>query len=808
MKRRSIGVGLTVLVIGAGSGGWVAARNIRSPEEVAAQQGPPAASRITVPVIKTVLSSTLITRGTVRFGEPKEVLLASSGIKAGTSQVVTSPATTGAEVAEGGKLMEIGGRPVFALTGDTPMYRDLRPGDTGTDVRQLENALVRLGFKPGTVDDTFDANTESAVEAWYRSTGFEAFGPTDAQRTALGNARESASKAAEALRQAQQTLADVRKPPTPDKALQADEQVATARAKLDGLNDDAAKQLSAAQTAVDAKAVAVQVAQRSLDDARTALDRARSDATDSSPIDDAQAGVAKAQAAVAQAERGVVKARQGVPDAQTAIDDAERALADTQLSEQDANDAVARAQQALDTANNTPAKLVPQGNNTFTVDEEGRKANIASAEAGVRQAKSGLRSAQSATRQAQRNLDTRKNAVDDAANAVAVAQQALADAHLAVERAERDVVKAQRSMADREQAVADATTKLAQSDQAARQAQSDLNQATAGVPVAQRQIAETRRAAQAQLAIAEAARKTSTNPADTTSASAQVRSAEQAKLRADAELADLEAEVGIVVPANEVVFFPTLPLRIDTTKLARGEIATGAVMTVTTSRLAVDSSLDLADAQLAHVGDKVQIDASDFDISLAGYISELATTPGTDGVDATKVYMEITPDEGASDANGSDDANSKSASGTDDQTSADDENGPRLGVLRRPGLSSLNGQSVKITVPVRSTGGPVLAVPTPAVSAAADGTSRVEVEDTPGAPTRFVTVRVGLAAEGLVAVTPVNGKLEEGSQVVVGTATPTDVEAVTEPQDEGGAGSSSDTVAGTDPDTVADSAAS
>lgn len=50
---------------------------------------------------------------------------------------------------------------------------------------------------------------------------------------------------------------------------------------------------------------------------------------------------------------------------------------------------------------------------------------------------------------------------------------------------------------------------------------------------------------------------------------------------------------------------------------------------------------------------------------------------------------------------------------------------------------------------------------------AEDGSARVEVEDEPGV-TRFVQVTPGLAAGGLVEITPVEGDLEEGDLVVVG----------------------------------------
>ena len=76
-------------------------------------------------------------------------------------------------------------------------------------------------------------------------------------------------------------------------------------------------------------------------------------------------------------------------------------------------------------------------------------------------------------------------------------------------------------------------------------------------------------------------------------------------------------------------------------------------------------------------------------------------------------------------------------------------------------------QSLRITIPISSTGGEVLAVPLAAVSAAADGGARVEVEYSDGT-TVLIEVSTGLAASGYVAVTPIDGELAEGDRVVVG----------------------------------------
>ena len=69
-----------------------------------------------------------------------------------------------------------------------------------------------------------------------------------------------------------------------------------------------------------------------------------------------------------------------------------------------------------------------------------------------------------------------------------------------------------------------------------------------------------------------------------------------------ADVARLARKMGIQVPANEVLFFPTLPLRVDSVRVRRGDSVAGRVMTVSNSRLAIDSSLSLNDAKLVRRG--------------------------------------------------------------------------------------------------------------------------------------------------------------------------------------------------------------
>jgi multidrug efflux pump subunit AcrA (membrane-fusion protein) len=77
------------------------------------------------------------------------------------------------------------------------------------------------------------------------------------------------------------------------------------------------------------------------------------------------------------------------------------------------------------------------------------------------------------------------------------------------------------------------------------------------------------------------------------------------------------------------------------------------------------------------------------------------------------------------------------------------------------------GANVRVTIPVSSTGGEVLAVPAAALSATANGSTILQVEGEDLALTT-VTVETGLAAGGLVEVTSIGGELAEGDLVVVG----------------------------------------
>src|SRR5207244_10513911 len=96
-------------------------------------------------------------------------------------------------------------------------------------------------------------------------------------------------------------------------------------------------------------------------------------------------------------------------------------------------------------------------------------------------------------------------------------------------------------------------------------------------------------------------------------------------------------------PAGEVLFFPALPARVDDVKLKVGDETTGPVMTVTSSNLVVESGLSAADAKLVKEGGAVAIKAPDSGVEATGTVTQIATTPGTNGVDPQRYYLEVPP---------------------------------------------------------------------------------------------------------------------------------------------------------------------
>jgi peptidoglycan hydrolase-like protein with peptidoglycan-binding domain len=235
VSRRRVLVWFGAGVVGATGVGLLATRLIRSPQQLLADSAPPGRGVLTAPVEFRVLRDTVVLRGTVGAGSSLEVTPVPSQ---GRPVVTGVRVATGEEFALGAVLVEVAGRPVLALAGEVPAYRDLRPGMTGRDVMQLQTSLDALGHDPGSSDGVFGAGTKQALRDLYRELGYEV--ATTGDEAALAGAEQRVTSARRALEQAQQALAllEAAPPPSPgpgepDLLEQARAQVRFAQEDLD-----------------------------------------------------------------------------------------------------------------------------------------------------------------------------------------------------------------------------------------------------------------------------------------------------------------------------------------------------------------------------------------------------------------------------------------------------------------------------------------------------------------------------------------------------------------------------------------------
>ena len=651
--KRGLAVAVVLVAVGAAAGlGWMAGQRVRSPDQIAFETQPPEPSLITVEVELTELAADVITRADVGYDDPAALSL--SGALGGQPSVllVTSAPERGDDLAEGSAAIEISGRPVFLLVGEIPVFRDLRPKAKGPDVRQLEEALARLGYFDLTPDDTWDPDTGAAAAAWYEAAGYAPNGVSEEEERRLETARDRVKTAANGV----ETAAD--------RVRTAENGVKTAEDAI----ETAARNRTAAENTLAR-------ARRTLSDAQADLADARKGADE---ID-----VRRARSAVASAREQLDFAR---ADGRESAAEAERTiLAAEETREQAARDytsAQARWQSAQDGVHPdggtapTPAQMeslrlaYEQAGDELDAAERGIDEARASRDRKAVQAAAAVRSAEDGLAAAQKTLDDLLAPPDTTAQS-----RAVDSARSGVESAQSGVEDAVRGAED---------------------AQTGLEDAVSGVEDAQSGLADAR----AELADAEA------------------------------DLAKLESETGIWIPAGELIFLERLPVRVDRLTAERGSTVSGSFMTVTGSELAARGSVLVRDVSLVREGQEARIDDPLLVEPLAGEIRLVADRAGTRNVANDRHYLEIT------------------AEGIPDE---------------------LIGANVKVVIPVGGTDGEVLAVPAAALSATADGSTRVEVEQ-PDGSTRFVVVDPGLAASGLVEVTPLDGELQEGDLVVVGAA--------------------------------------
>ncbi len=619
-RRRLLLIVIAVAVVSL-IAGWVASSRIQSPAEIAAGTAAPLASPILVPAESRVLSTDVVARGTGRFGSPQQLFLAPSALKTNIGVPAWLP-KPGTELREGDLIFTASGRPVFLLQGAQPAFRDLGPGTHGEDVRQLEEALVRLGFSSGPADDTYDAQTESAVSAWYETHGFAAFAAS-AEQVAAVRALESEKNAS------QIDLIGAR-----DAVAKAQLALDTARA-AHGRALDAASTSSSAIRAAELRAWAANDAAAAEVAARAAVLDALLATPPTVPATQAEIAAAEADLALALANAEVVRIA------------GEQAIADAVATGTPEDVAAATAQ--ADAANRAAA-----------ADVAAKRAALDAVRAGT----PGV--------------------------PATAAEIAAAEGELGIAQNNAEVVQL---AGERE---------IAEARAASSASRADLEDRVLGVKAAESDL---------YLSVSTLA----------------VRTHQVDLVASQLGLAQLRA--GVHVPADEVIFIATTPVRVAEAAAVAADSSAGPQITVTDASVIVDGSLRLEDASLVRPLMSVHIDEPDLGIATTGVVRLVADAPGTNGVDGFHVYVEVLVDEASP--------------------------------------ASLIGASVRLTIPVESTGGSVLTVPLSAVTLAADGSSRVQRQH--DGVLEFVTVEPGLSADGYVAVNPVDGGvLKSGDLVVVG----------------------------------------
>ncbi|GAA1638861.1 hypothetical protein GCM10009744_30460 [Kribbella alba] len=193
---------------------------------------------------------------------------------------------------------------------------------------------------------------------------------------------------------------------------------------------------------------------------------------------------------------------------------------------------------------------------------------------------------------------------------------------------------------------------------------------------------------------------------------------------AESALAEARFKAGTPLPVSEVVFVKTLPRRVDDVKVERGGTVNGVVMSVSGASLVVTIKVDAQTKERLKAGMAASFDLGDGTIVQA---TVRRITRNADQYDVVVAPKSLTPAQ----------------------------------------LERLREANVRVTIPVKSTNGKVLAVPIAALSAGPDGSSRVEVLR--DGKVELIAVTVGLSADGYAQVSPTGDtKLSEGDQVVVG----------------------------------------
>ncbi|MGV9286668.1 peptidoglycan-binding protein [Streptomyces sp. NPDC003719] len=196
-RRRRVLVTALVGAVAVSALGIGASQVIKSPAQAAADTAAPPPSVMTAPVEKRVLRNSVIVRGMVAASQSVDVTPSGSAEPGVGGAVITAVGVRAGESVRPGKvLLEVSGRPVIALRGALPVYRDLKPGVEGKDVAQLQQALGETGHSVGgDRKGYFGAGTKAALIGLYRSAGYDPLPADPDGEATLEGARDAVTEA-------------------------------------------------------------------------------------------------------------------------------------------------------------------------------------------------------------------------------------------------------------------------------------------------------------------------------------------------------------------------------------------------------------------------------------------------------------------------------------------------------------------------------------------------------------------------------------------------------------------------------------
>ncbi len=152
------------LVVGVG-GGWAAKSLLTPPAPL-----PSAAGYVLATATEDTVSRSLSL-------DAKATWAGGTQVAGGLPGTVTSVKVKGATTVRAGQaVFDVDLVPVVLAQGAVPAFRDLKAGDSGADVTQLQRFLATVNGATGPVDGRFGSSLTAQVKAWQKSLGVPATG--------------------------------------------------------------------------------------------------------------------------------------------------------------------------------------------------------------------------------------------------------------------------------------------------------------------------------------------------------------------------------------------------------------------------------------------------------------------------------------------------------------------------------------------------------------------------------------------------------------------------------------------------------